>query len=97
MLSEVHLRGISVIGALEWTIPLLKKQSAGHTTESNAEMILGFIESGQLKVTPLCSHVIAPAHLDTAYQGLLHRKEEYVGVVLDWKSFPAPVADWSRD
>lgn len=96
MLDMVHRRGISIVGALEWTIPLLKKQTPGYSTESNAELILGLIASGDLRVKPLCSHVVAPGDLNEAYQGLLHRKDEYVGVVLDWENNPAPTADWKR-
>ena len=50
MLLRVHLQAIKIIGALEWTIPLLKRQSPGNTTESNAELILRLIESGQVGV-----------------------------------------------
>lgn len=96
MLDMAHRRGISIVGALEWTIPLLKKQSPGNTTESNAELILRLIQDEKLKVGPLCSHVIAPADLNDAYQGLLHRKDEYVGVVLDWQHNALPKPDWKR-
>jgi len=33
---------------------------------------------------------VPPADLDAAYQGLLHRKDDYVGVVLDWENNPPP-------
>jgi 2-desacetyl-2-hydroxyethyl bacteriochlorophyllide A dehydrogenase len=93
-LDYAHRRGISIVGALEWTIPLLKKQGPDHTTESNAELILRLIESGRLQVGPLCSHVIAPAELNDAYQGLLHHKDRYLGVVVDWQNNPAPAQDF---
>ncbi len=96
LLDMVHRRGISVVGALEWTIPLLKRQSPGNTTESNAELILRLIESEQLNVGPLLSHTISPSELDSAYQGLLHRKDEYLGVVVDWENTSAPDVDYRR-
>ena len=96
LLDMVHRRGISVVGALEWTIPLLKRQSPGNTTESNAELILRLIESGRLKVRPLLSHTIPPSDLDSAYQGLLHHKDEYLGVVVDWENNAAPDVDFRR-
>jgi len=96
MLDMAHRRGISIVGALEWTIPLLKLQSPGHSTESNAELILRLIEAGELRVRPLLTHVVAPSELDSAYQGLLHRKDDYLGVVVDWENHPAPAPDWSR-
>jgi threonine dehydrogenase-like Zn-dependent dehydrogenase len=97
MLSMTHLRGISLVGALEWTIPLLKKQSPGNTTESNAELILRLIASGDLNVKPLLSHVLPPSELNNAYQGLLHNKDAYLGVVIDWENHSPPIPDWGRD
>jgi len=33
---------------------------------------------------PLITQVLPPSEIQTAYEGLLHKKEEYVGVVLKW-------------
>lgn len=90
MLKEAHFRGIEIIGALEWTIPLLKRQSPGVSTEANTELIFKMLRDGALKVKPLLSHLIAPAKLNDAYQGLLHSKDSYLGVVLDWENNPPP-------
>ena len=65
-------------------------RSPGISTESNAELILRMIAGGSLAVAPLCTHVVPPADLDRAYQGLLHEKDTYVGVVLDWENNPPP-------
>ncbi len=92
-LKRAHFHCVEIIGALEWTIPLLKRQSTGVTTEANAELILRMIGDGSLQVTPLISHVLPPAELNNAYQGLLHEKESYLGVILDWEHNPAPIAD----
>jgi 2-desacetyl-2-hydroxyethyl bacteriochlorophyllide A dehydrogenase len=86
MLSRVHTQGLDVKGALEWVYPLKKRQDLGNavTIEGNAERILELIGSGRLIVRPLLSHLISPHDLDEAYRGLLNRKDEYLGVVLDW-------------
>jgi len=90
MLSMAHKRGIVIKGALEWIVPLLKRRSSGVSTESNAELILRMIADGSIHVAPLVTHVIPPGDLDCAYQGLLHQKDGYVGVVLDWENYPPP-------
>jgi 2-desacetyl-2-hydroxyethyl bacteriochlorophyllide A dehydrogenase len=90
--KRAHFHGVEIIGALEWTIPLLKKWSPGVTTEANAELILQMMVDGKLTVKPLISHVLPPAELNTAYQGLLHDKDNYLGVVIDW-TFGAPPVD----
>ena len=92
MLRRAHFHGVEITGALEWTVPLLKRQSPGVTTEGNTELIFRMLSEGALKVLPLCSHVIAPDRLDQAYQGLLHEKNTYLGVVLDWENEPARAA-----
>lgn len=92
MLKEAHFRGVEIIGALEWTIPLLKRQSPGVSTEANTELIFKMLADGSLKVKPLLSHLLPPARLDDAYQGLLHNKDSYLGVVLDWENNPPPTA-----
>src|SRR5262249_21565089 len=78
-LKRAHFHGVSIIGALEWKIPLLKRQHNGFTTEANAEMILQMVQQGKLQVTPLRTHVLPAAELGTAYEGLLNRKDEYLG------------------
>jgi 2-desacetyl-2-hydroxyethyl bacteriochlorophyllide A dehydrogenase len=93
MLKIAHFHGVEIIGALEWTIPLLKRNSSGSvSTELNTELIFRMIGEGALKVKPLCSHVLPPSELDRAYQGLLHHKDDYLGVVLDWENNPTPAA-----
>jgi len=93
MLKRAHFHGVEIIGALEWTIPLLKRQSPGVSTEANTELIFKMLRDGSLQVKPLLSHVLPPARLNDAYQGLLHSKDTYLGVVLDWENNPAPPVD----
>jgi threonine dehydrogenase-like Zn-dependent dehydrogenase len=39
-----------------------------------------------LVVDPLITHVLSPERCQEAYAGLAHRKDEYVGVVFDWRA-----------
>ena len=45
-----------------------------------------WIADGRLKLKPLITQVMAPGQIKAAYDGLLHKKDEYVGVVLKWKN-----------
>jgi 2-desacetyl-2-hydroxyethyl bacteriochlorophyllide A dehydrogenase len=85
-LDAVHRKGLDMKGALEWRYPLLYRPDMGNTitTEGNAIRLLELIQGGMLKVDKLLSHLIPPSELDDAYRGLLDRKEEYLGVVVDW-------------
>lgn len=90
-LKRAHFHGVSIIGALEWLIPLLRKSGgAGVTTEGNAALILNMITSGALQVEPLISHVLPASDLSAAYDGLLNEKDKYLGIVLDWQNYSSP-------
>lgn len=47
--------------------------------------LLASLASGRLNVAGLITHRITPASLQSAYEGLLHKKEEYLGVVIKWE------------
>jgi 2-desacetyl-2-hydroxyethyl bacteriochlorophyllide A dehydrogenase len=85
MLARVHLLGIKLIGALEWTFPIpADTEGARHTIEGNYRQILDWIISRRLIVDPLRTHVLPPERCQEAYYGLTHHKDDYLGVVFDW-------------
>jgi 2-desacetyl-2-hydroxyethyl bacteriochlorophyllide A dehydrogenase len=84
MLSRIHMLGIRMIGALEWTYPLGPTEHAHFSIRENYEQILRWIMDERLVVEPLISHVVAPRDCQDAYDGLLNRKDEYLGVIFDW-------------
>ncbi|HYV38637.1 MAG TPA: theronine dehydrogenase, partial [Gemmataceae bacterium] len=47
--------------------------------------LLASLASGRLNLTGLVTHKIAPEQLASAYEGLLKKKDEYLGVVMRWK------------
>ncbi len=46
--------------------------------------LLGELAANRLKLDGLVSHRITAKELGTAYEGLLKKKEEYLGVVVNW-------------
>ena len=89
--SEIHLRNITVRGALEWFLPAYPVQSiwGGRTPPllslgEKQRMIFNWIADGQMKIEPLISHRLPPERIRDAYEGLLAAPEEYTGVVLNW-------------
>ena len=46
---------------------------------------LASLAARRLSLDKLVTHRIAPAELGTAYEGLLKKKEEYLGVVVRWQ------------
>jgi threonine dehydrogenase-like Zn-dependent dehydrogenase len=87
MLSRIHLLAIRMIGALEWTYPIEPTERSHFSIHENYEQILDWIINGQLIVEPLISHVMSPHECQQAYDGLLNRKDDYLGVIFDWHGF----------
>ncbi|TFG89272.1 MAG: zinc-binding alcohol dehydrogenase [Hyphomicrobiales bacterium] len=91
LLSEIHLRNITVRGALEWVPPTYPPVSVygGRTLPITSlfdkqTMIFNWAQSGQMQVAPLVTHRLPPQQIKQAYEGLLRESETYVGVALDW-------------
>ena len=87
VLDYIHLHGhgnITFKGAHEWRYPVARDPFVKHSMERNSEIAMELIRSGALKVAPLHTHTLSPAEAETAYRGLQHEKESYVGVLFDW-------------
>lgn len=84
MLSRIHLVGVSVIGALEWLYPLEETEFSRFSVMENYRQLARWIGEERLVVDPLRTHVVAPAACQEVYQGVVHQKDRYTGVVFDW-------------
>ena len=85
LLSDVHLGLITMRGALEWFLPMYPDIGDRTSQYSKQMMIFDWVERGELKLEPLISHRLRPEQIKQAYEGLLHERETYTGVVLDWR------------
>lgn len=88
VLNYCHLndRGcINFKGAHEWRYPGKANPFVKHSIERNAEIVLGLILKGRLKTKPLLSHMVRPEDVQSAYDGLRERKDDYLGVIIDWR------------
>ncbi len=87
VLRHVHLDGLGNVtfkGAHEWRYPVPRDPFVKHSIQRNAELALDMIGTGALKVAPLHSHTLPPTQAQEAYDGLKHKKDDYIGVVFDW-------------
>lgn len=88
LLSETHLRWITIRGALEWCVPMYPDIGDRTSQWSKQQTIFDWMARGQLHVEPLISHCLKPEQIKQAYDGLLNEPNVYTGVVLDWSSSP---------
>ena len=85
LLSDVHLRWITIRGALEWCLPIYSEAENEESQFSKQQMIFDWIHRGELNIEALISHQLKPEQIKEAYDGLLNKPETYTGVILDWK------------
>ncbi len=86
LLSDTHLRWITIRGALEWCVPMYPDIGNRTSQWSKQQTIFDWMARGQLHVEPLISHRLKPEQIKQAYEGLLNEPNVYTGVVLDWTS-----------
>ena len=84
--SDIHHRGIRIVGALEWLLPYHRREAgAGHSIEANVEALLRWVRSGALRTEGLVSHVVPPERAQETYDGVLADRNAYMGICFDWR------------
>jgi 2-desacetyl-2-hydroxyethyl bacteriochlorophyllide A dehydrogenase len=85
LLSDVHLRWVTIRGALEWCLPMYPDTGKRESQLSKQQMIFDWLQRGALQLEPLISHRLRPDAIKLAYDGLLNEPNRYTGVLLDWQ------------
>ncbi|MEK7396046.1 MAG: zinc-binding alcohol dehydrogenase [Candidatus Poribacteria bacterium] len=89
ILDYVHSVGkgsITLKSAHEWVFPTMHSGESKHSIERNTQIAYNLFKDGKLKAKELLTHVINPADAKSAYDGLVDKKDEYLGVVMDWST-----------
>ena len=83
--SDLHRRSLHVIGAHDSGIGFTARERFPWTNERVLPYLIHSMQRGRFRVDDLITHVVRPDRLQEMYEGLLHRKGEFLGVVLDWR------------
>src|SRR5262245_27132702 len=85
--DDLHRRYIEVTGAHGNMLfePAHTRLAGTWDIHKAQHWLLAALASSKLSLAGLVSHRIQPADLGTAYEGLLKKKEEYLGVSMRWK------------
>jgi threonine dehydrogenase-like Zn-dependent dehydrogenase len=85
--DDLHRRYIEVLGAHGNMLfePSHIRIPGAWDINKAQNWLLGALASGRLSTEKLVTHTIYPEGIQAAYEGLLKRKEEYLGVVVKWK------------
>lgn len=91
--SDIHLRNITLRGALEWILPDYPPTATygGKTLPllsyyDKQAMIFDWVQRGDMQIAPLISHRMPARQVKEGYDGLLHHPATYSGVVLEWNA-----------
>jgi len=96
LLSDIHLRNLTLHGALEWSLPAAQPPGFNNPVSrpvrnltDKQQMIFDWLRDGRLIVRPLVSHVVKPGDVAAAYTGLLEQPGCHTGVAIDWREAQA--------
>jgi 2-desacetyl-2-hydroxyethyl bacteriochlorophyllide A dehydrogenase len=81
---DLHGRSISLVGAHGSALGVEPREKFPFTRERALRLLAHLLESGRLKIDDLITHHAHTSELKTMYEGLLHRRDEFLGVTLHW-------------
>lgn len=85
--DDLHRRYIEVTGAHGNMLfePAHSRMAGAWSIDKAQHFLLRSLANGRLSLNGLITHTIKPEGLGDAYEGLLKKKEEYLGVLIDWR------------
>ena len=84
--DDLHRRYIEVSGAHGNMLfePAHIRMAGAWSIDKAQHFLLRSLASGRLSLAGLITHTIAPEQLGSAYEGLLKKKDDYLGVIIRW-------------
>jgi 2-desacetyl-2-hydroxyethyl bacteriochlorophyllide A dehydrogenase len=82
--KDVHLPGISLIGAHQFVRPNSDSYPGYWTRQDDYRTMLGLLSAGKLKISPLISEVVSPEQAAFVYKRLIEEDHAPLGIVFDW-------------
>lgn len=81
---DLHGRSISLIGAHGSALGVEAREKFPFRLERGLRLLVHLLETGRLRLDDLITHNAAASEAQAMYDGLLHRREEFLGVTLHW-------------
>lgn len=84
--NAIHTKMLTVIGAFNRRYPYEEQEGSRLSIHRSLKYIENLLINKTIDVDCFISHVIAPTEekLMEAYDGLMNKKNEYTGVIIDW-------------
>jgi threonine dehydrogenase-like Zn-dependent dehydrogenase len=84
LLERIFSGYITLRSGWEWQLPVLETTHGPGSIEQNTRHALDLIRRGVLHIQELITHRVPPEATQSAFEGLVDRKGEYLGVVIEW-------------
>jgi L-iditol 2-dehydrogenase len=82
--GDVHVKGLTLLGAHVSTTPVAGSLRERWTEAANRELILRLLGDSELDVAPLITDRVAPADGPDAFRRLAEAPSEHLGVLIEW-------------
>jgi threonine dehydrogenase-like Zn-dependent dehydrogenase len=83
--ADVHLKGLTVLGAHVSTTPVVATVRDRWTEAANRRVLLELMNRGELDVEALVTDRLGPEDAPAAFAALASRPSDHLGVVIDWR------------
>ncbi|HWS29246.1 MAG TPA: zinc-binding alcohol dehydrogenase, partial [Clostridia bacterium] len=86
--NAIHTKMLTVIGALNRRYPYEEKEGSRLSSKRTMKYLEGLLHEKVIDVNKFISHIIKPTAEDLmfAYDGLMNKKDDFTGVIIDWKA-----------
>ena len=84
LLSNIHMKNLTVLGAFNNTCPVVEHEGSDNSVIKNLNRIVEMIKNKDIDVSKFISQIISPKEVQKAYTGLLDHKDKYNCVIIDW-------------
>lgn len=83
--SQIHRKGVQLIGAHESVIQLDTQTSRRWTKPRDLKLLADLFDKGKLQSDGLISHIISPEELPNIYNNISENPQAYLGVLVNWQ------------
>jgi 2-desacetyl-2-hydroxyethyl bacteriochlorophyllide A dehydrogenase len=81
---DLHGRSVSIIGSHGSAVGIAPRDKFPFTRSRALPLLVHFMESGKLRLADLVTHYVPGSDLGAMYNGLIDRRDEFLGVALHW-------------
>lgn len=83
--TDVHAKGITIVGAHNRWTPLTETPQTPFTRDRDRQLLVEIATDGSLPMDGLVTHHVAPEEAGATYCVLAESRPEYLGVVIRWQ------------